>query len=355
MAITLSSAQYTFAQMVGTPYITPEQSALAATIANDQAICMTGSTVTPQSLTSTITGGSGTRTYQWQSSSDNSTWTNISGATSATYSPAPLAAGIYYYRLQVFGGGQTANSNAVRIMATRSLSTPSITLTGPCSTSASNIYSGGAATMTASVPSVAGVLYSWTLPSGLTAKSSTTGNSITFTADSITSSSYTTAYQVTVTETGACNANPVSATATVTAILLPNNSANAQVVAKALMPQSAHGFWIKWKDINGVVYYNLWGSASTIPSLNGITCTTINSTSGPYVSNNGTATPFSTLTYIMYFMDNPSSGGCPTAVYSSVADYGYPVGTTYYYNITNGYRCGQLYPPSGGLLGIGSW
>lgn len=45
------------------------------------------------------TGGSGSYTYQWQSSSDGvSGWTDISGAVNATYSPAALTQGTYYYR-----------------------------------------------------------------------------------------------------------------------------------------------------------------------------------------------------------------------------------------------------------------
>ncbi|MDH6307188.1 hypothetical protein M2451_002422 [Dysgonomonas sp. PFB1-18] len=52
------------------------------------------------SLTSEVTGGSGSYTYQWQSSADGiSGWTDISGATGVNYIfPAQTVSGAYYYR-----------------------------------------------------------------------------------------------------------------------------------------------------------------------------------------------------------------------------------------------------------------
>lgn len=46
----------------------------------------------------TVTDG-GTVGYQWQRSTNNSTWTNISGATGATYTPPTSAVGTVYYRV----------------------------------------------------------------------------------------------------------------------------------------------------------------------------------------------------------------------------------------------------------------
>jgi hypothetical protein len=65
---------------------------------------------TPGTLTlSGVSGGNSSYTYQWQSSSDNSTWTNISGATSTGYSPGSLTA-TTYYRVVVTSNGVTAYS-----------------------------------------------------------------------------------------------------------------------------------------------------------------------------------------------------------------------------------------------------
>ncbi|WP_394990395.1 collagen-binding domain-containing protein, partial [Emticicia sp.] len=48
------------------------------------------------SLTATVSNGTGTTSYQWQSSTDNVTFTNISGATSSTYTSGVLTATTYY-------------------------------------------------------------------------------------------------------------------------------------------------------------------------------------------------------------------------------------------------------------------
>ena len=54
---------------------------------------------TPNMLTgSTPSGGSGSFTYQWQISTNNSTWSNISGATSVNYSPPILNITTYFRR-----------------------------------------------------------------------------------------------------------------------------------------------------------------------------------------------------------------------------------------------------------------
>ena len=69
----------------------------AGAIGTAQTICAGDA---PATLTSTTaaSGGTGTLTYQWQSSTDNSTWTNISGATALTYTPPTLTASTYYRR-----------------------------------------------------------------------------------------------------------------------------------------------------------------------------------------------------------------------------------------------------------------
>lgn len=61
------------------------------------------------------TSGTGV-TYQWQSSTNNSTWTDISGATSATYSATPTAA--TYYRCNVTCSGVTGTSTSLQVNLT---------------------------------------------------------------------------------------------------------------------------------------------------------------------------------------------------------------------------------------------
>jgi len=53
-------------------------------------------------------------TYQWQSSSDNVTWTDISGATSATYAATNIASNTYY-RCNVTCSGNTGTSTPVLV------------------------------------------------------------------------------------------------------------------------------------------------------------------------------------------------------------------------------------------------
>lgn len=82
-------------------------------ISGNQTICYNTapasiSQVTPPS------GGTGQYTFQWQSSPDNSTWNNISGATSASFSPGALTTSTYFRR-NVTSGEITSNSQATLI------------------------------------------------------------------------------------------------------------------------------------------------------------------------------------------------------------------------------------------------
>ena len=53
---------------------------------------------------STPTGGNGTYTYQWQSSTDNVTFANIAGANAINYSPPSISVTTYYRRAVTSGG-----------------------------------------------------------------------------------------------------------------------------------------------------------------------------------------------------------------------------------------------------------
>jgi hypothetical protein len=77
------------------------------------------------------TTGSGV-TYQWQSSPNNSTWTNVaSGGTSATYTATPTSA--TYYRCNVTCSGSTGASNSLLV---------NLTYCTPTSSSSSTYFSG---------------------------------------------------------------------------------------------------------------------------------------------------------------------------------------------------------------------
>jgi len=61
------------------------------------------------------TGGNGTYTYQWQSSANNSTWSDISGAIGLSYSPGIIYSPIYYRR-KVSSNGANAFTASVQII-----------------------------------------------------------------------------------------------------------------------------------------------------------------------------------------------------------------------------------------------
>ncbi|MEP5106225.1 MAG: DUF6443 domain-containing protein, partial [Ekhidna sp.] len=70
---------------------------LSGGISGNQTICYNTSAATLSSTGAASGGGSGL-TYQWQQSADGTAWSNIGGATSATYSPGTLTAETWYRR-----------------------------------------------------------------------------------------------------------------------------------------------------------------------------------------------------------------------------------------------------------------
>ncbi len=78
--------------------VTVNPSIAGNTIAKDDTIC---ANTVPATLTTmnVVSGGSGSFTYQWQRSTDGTTWTNIAGATNPSYSPPALSITTVYRRL----------------------------------------------------------------------------------------------------------------------------------------------------------------------------------------------------------------------------------------------------------------
>ena len=118
------------------PYCTSTQTASVAitvlpalsagSIAASQTVC---AGTPPASLTSTApaTGGTGTFVYQWESSTNNSTWTPIGGETGPTYAPGQLTATTYYRRRASSGSAcAPALSNVVTITVTPALTAGTI-------------------------------------------------------------------------------------------------------------------------------------------------------------------------------------------------------------------------------------
>lgn len=94
----------------------------ANTISADQTLC-SGVAATTLTGTGNLTGGTGTYTYQWQLSiNGGTTWTNIAGATSATYDPGIVSTGITKFRRMVGSGLCSGTSNEVTITVQTNLS-----------------------------------------------------------------------------------------------------------------------------------------------------------------------------------------------------------------------------------------
>jgi gliding motility-associated-like protein len=95
------------------------------TIAADQTVCA-GSAPAPLTSTAGASGGTGAFAYQWEASSDNTTWTTIAGATGPTYAPGPLTATTYFRRQVTSGACTTAPSNVVTLTVAPALVAGSI-------------------------------------------------------------------------------------------------------------------------------------------------------------------------------------------------------------------------------------
>jgi hypothetical protein len=95
--------------------ITVRPELIAGTITNSQTICYN---TTPSLLVtnSLPTGGTGSFTYQWQNSVNNTTWNNITGATAETYSPGAMTSSLYYRRSETCGSCGTVQTNSVHII-----------------------------------------------------------------------------------------------------------------------------------------------------------------------------------------------------------------------------------------------
>ena len=169
--------------------ITAYANLVAGTVGSDQGIC-SGST--PAAFTSTTlpTGGTGSYTYQWQISTDNSTWTNVSG-TGTTYSPGATTVTTYFRRQETSGSCGTVNSNEITITVSSGFATinPTVSSNPVCVTAS------GGGTNIQIANSVSGVNYQLQTSTGANVGSPVagTGNTINLPTGNITAN---TTYQV---------------------------------------------------------------------------------------------------------------------------------------------------------------
>ncbi len=118
-----------------------------------------GVTVSPAAVATSVTGGGTTcfglakvltltagyaGSIQWQTSTDNTTFTNIAAATTATYSvAATTVAGIYYFRVLVSSGACTASyTNTVSVTVSPAAKATVVTGNAGATTSTTSVCSG---------------------------------------------------------------------------------------------------------------------------------------------------------------------------------------------------------------------
>ena len=176
-------------------------------ISGNQAISL-GTTATALTSTTLASGGAGTITYQWQSSPDNSSWTNIAGATNgSTYSPGAPTATTYYRRAATSDCG-TAHTTSVQITVT-AVGENIITANG------TTICSGEVAALSASANSVTGATFRW--------YNAATGGSLLHTGATYNPSpSSTTTYHVSVSGTSQAESSRKAVTVTVKPTATPD-------------------------------------------------------------------------------------------------------------------------------------
>jgi gliding motility-associated-like protein len=180
--------------------ITVSPALTAGSIAENQTICV-GSAPRPLTSRAPATGGTGTLIYQWESSTDNVTWTPIVGATSATYAPGPITEPTQFRR-RVTNSCGTEFSEPVTI-SVQPLAPTAVTLaTPPVLCPGTPLTFNAAATDAGGGPT-----YQWFVNNSPVASGPTFTSSTLVTGDQV---------RVTVAPTaGLCSTGPASATVTV--------------------------------------------------------------------------------------------------------------------------------------------
>ncbi|WDF80743.1 DUF6443 domain-containing protein [Mucilaginibacter sp. KACC 22773] len=259
---------------------------------------------TPASLTGgAATGGNGTYAYQWQSSPDNTTFTNISGATGVSYTSGSLTA-TTYYRRTVTSNGQPLNSNSVTVTVypqlvagTISPATQAINYNTPAS------LTGGAATGGNGT-----YAYQWqSSPDNTTFTNISGATGVSYTSGSLTTTTY---YRRTVTSNGQpLNSNSVTVTVypqLVAGTISPATQAINYNTPASLTGGAATGgngtYAYQWQSSpDNTTFTNISGATGVSYTSGSLTATTyyrrtVTSNGQPLNSNSVTVTVYPQLT-----------------------------------------------------------
>ena len=254
---------------------------------NEGAVTPSGQTINYNTTASTLTapaatGGSGTYTYQWYSSPDESTWTLINGATGSTYSPGTLVSTTYYNVVASSNGAQaTSAAGVVNVL-------PQL-VAGSISPASQNIsYNTAPSTLSLSGTSGGNGSYSYqwySSPNGTTGWSQISGaTSTSYTPGQLTSTVY---YQVQVTSNGVVGTSGSSVVNVAAPPLVPGSitpasqTINYNTVPAQLVSTAASGgngvYTYQWLDSSaatGGVWSAISGATSTDYTPGSLTATT---------------------------------------------------------------------------------
>lgn len=260
------------AATVKVPLYTP---LLAGTITGPNAVC--GVSV-PAALTSltTASGGQSAISYQWQSSADNVTFTNITDATAIDYTPGNTISATTYFRRRAITADDAAVFSNVVTVTFNAL--PAVPVTGTGATSAVS----GTFNISATAPAGANLTLDWyaTLSGGsvLTGGSGTT----TFTTPTVT---YTTTYFVATrnTVTGCISSSRLSVVVTITGSTNPGIIGSNQTLCGSGTPaqltsiQAPDAGAIQWQSSTSsdpLTFTNIGGATTATYTPTLITTTT---------------------------------------------------------------------------------
>jgi hypothetical protein len=245
-----------------------------------------------------IQGGSGSYTYQWQSSADGiSGWTNISGATASSYNAPTTTAGKIWYRLIL--NDLATNCGNVTSSAASVLVRPDLSVA--VTNSAANVCVGGSSLLTAVVTNGAGgFVYQWQ-------SSPTSGGTYTNISGAIyntysppTSTVGTTYYKVVVNaENYGCDPSTSAATSVTVSSLTPSASNNGPVCANSsLQLQSLpNGMTYSWSGPAGFVSTQQNPTITFAQTTNaGVYTVIVSNGAGCSISANTTVTINATVT-----------------------------------------------------------
>ncbi|WP_435261488.1 PKD-like domain-containing protein [Tenacibaculum sp. nBUS_03] len=249
----------------------------AGVIATDQTICSGDDPIAFTETTASM--GDGILTYQWQSSTDGTSFTNIVGAINATYDAGALTADTWYQRIvtsTLSGVACTAISNSVKI----SVNPLPTVATDPTAHICNNATLNHDLTGDTTVP---GITFSWVAAdnANVTGETTTasTATSITDTLVNTSNSVQTVTYTITPTSGNACTGDAYTYTVTIdpqdfvatdpTAHICNNATLNHDLTGDTTVP----GTTFSWVAADNA---NVTGETTSASTATSITDTLVN-------------------------------------------------------------------------------